>query len=473
MKRLKSLLCLLLVLAMILSLAACGNKKDSQNTGTKDTKTSDNGSSKSDTEDDALPTIDALVLGQDYTDIKADLKFITHRTDIVDSKFQDYIAKFRELYPNVTITYEAITDYREEMIIRLTTDNWGDICMIPTTVLKAECPDLFVSYGDYDKISEKYDFIGNYTYQGQVYGIPSTVNAQGVLYNKRIFREAGITSLPKTPDEFLDALQKIKDNTDAIPMYTNFAAGWTLGAWDAYIGGSATGSADFMNYELVHSKNPFANRGDGTGPYAVYYVLYEAVKRGLIEDDPTTTDWESSKGMFNRGEIATMVLGSWAFTQMQGAGDHPEDVGYMTFPITVNGKQYASAGPDYMYGINVNSPKENKIAAMLYVKWLTEESNFAYSEGGIPVLKGAEKPDVYSAFEGVTFVVDNPAPAGEENLLNDLNVKSELGINMENTHVQRIVEAALDGTETLDDIVADWNAKWSAAQEELGIEIIE
>lgn len=345
--------------------------------------------------------------------------------------------------------------------------------MIPTTVLKAECPDLFVSYGDYDKISEKYDFIGNYTYQGQVYGIPSTVNAQGVLYNKRIFREAGITSLPKTPDEFLDALQKIKDNTDAIPMYTNFAAGWTLGAWDAYIGGSATGSADFMNYELVHSKNPFANRGDGTGPYAVYYVLYEAVKRGLIEDDPTTTDWESSKGMFNRGEIATMVLGSWAFTQMQGAGDHPEDVGYMTFPITVNGKQYASAGPDYMYGINVNSPKENKIAAMLYVKWLTEESNFAYSEGGIPVLKGAEKPDVYSAFEGVTFVVDNPAPAGEETLLNDLNVKSELGINMENTHVQRIVEAALDGTETLDDIVADWNAKWSAAQEELGIEIIE
>jgi len=322
---------------MILSLAACGNKKDSQNPGTKDTKTSDNGSSKSDTEDDALPTIDALVLGQDYTDIKADLKFITHRTDIVDSKFQDYIAKFRELYPNVTITYEAITDYREEMIIRLTTDNWGDICMIPTTVLKAECPDLFVSYGDYDKISEKYDFIDNYTYQGQVYGIPSTVNAQGVLYNKRIFREAGITSLPKTPDEFLDALQKIKDNTDAIPMYTNFAAGWTLGAWDAYIGGSATGSADFMNYELVHSKNPFANRGDGTGPYAVYYVLYEAVKRGLIEDDPTTTDWESSKGMFNRGEIATMVLGSWAFTQMQGAGDHPEDVGYMTFPITVNG----------------------------------------------------------------------------------------------------------------------------------------
>ena len=42
--------------------------------------------------------------------------------------------------------------------------------------------------------------------------------------------EAGITELPKTPDEFLEDLQKIKDNTDAIPLYTNFAADWTMNA---------------------------------------------------------------------------------------------------------------------------------------------------------------------------------------------------------------------------------------------------
>ena len=67
------------------------------------------------------------------------------------------------------------------------------------------------------------------------YGIPSTANAQGIVYNKAVFEEAGITELPTTPDEFLEDLQLIKDNTDAIPMYTNFAAGWTMGAWDAYI----------------------------------------------------------------------------------------------------------------------------------------------------------------------------------------------------------------------------------------------
>lgn len=41
--------------------------------------------------------------------------------------------------------------------------------------------------------------------------------------------------------------------------------------------------------------------------------------------------------------------------------------------------------------------------------------------------------------------------------------ESELSLNADYTHVQRIVEAAINGDETLDDIVADWNEKWNAA----------
>lgn len=462
--KMKKILSMLLVLALALSLMACKGKEES-NGGKNNEKTS--GGSVEGT----MPTIDSLELGTDYTDIKADLEFLTHRTDIVDTRFQEYIAEFQKMYPNINITYEAITDYAEDVTIRLTTDDWGDICMIPTTVQKSELPGLFVSFGTLEGVGKNYDYLNNFAFEGNVYGIPSTVNAQGIVYNKKVFEEAGVTEIPKTPEEYLDALQKIKDNTDAIPMYTNFAAGWTMGAWDAYIGGSATGDPDFMNNVLVHSKNPFADRGDQTGPYAVYYTLYEAVVRGLIEDDPTTTDWEGCKGMINRGEIGTLVLGSWAVTQMQDAGPNADDIGYMPFPITVDGKQYASAGPDYCYGINVKSSDDEKIAAMLYVKWLTEKSNFAYDEGGIPIVKGAEYPPTLASFDGIKLVIDNPAPAGEETLFNEVNTESELGINMEDTHVQRIVEAAMDKSETLNDIVNDWNQKWSDAQQKLNVQV--
>ena len=303
------------------------------------------------------------------------------------------------------------------------------------------------------------------SYEGTVYGIANGGTAGGVVYNKRIWDEAGITELPTTPDEFLEDLQIIKDNTDAVPLYTNFSSGWTMGAWDQYIGVAATGDPDFMNYTIVHQKDPFAKRDDMTGPYAVYYTLYEAVARGLVEEDPASSDWESSKGAINKGEIATMVLGSWAVQQCKDAGETPDDVRYMPFPITVDGKRYAGAGGNYSFGINNKATTENQIAAMVYLKWLIEESTIYLDEGSIPARKDGELPATLADFEGVELLADNPAHAGEETLFNDVNNESEVGINNNDYPDCEILEAALYGTNTLDELMADWNEKWTSAQE--------
>lgn len=426
------------------------------------------GSSQSGGSGGEVPTYDTLVLGEDYTDLSASIKMITHRTDIVDTELADYAAKFQEMYPNIEITYESITDYANDMTTRLTNPSWGDICMIPTTVPRTELSNYFQALCDLSSVEDTYNFATNMEYDGTVYGLASMGNVQGVVYNKAVFEEAGITTMPTTPDEFLDALQTIKDNTDAIPMYTNYAAGWTMSAWDAYIGGSATGDADWMNVTMPHTQNPFAKTDDMTGPYAVYYTLYEAVKRGLTEEDPTTTDWEGSKTMMNNGEIATMVLGGWAVPQMQQAGPNADDIGYMSFPITVDGKQYATAGADYAYGVNVNSSDDNKIASMLYVKFLVEESGYAQFAGGVPVVKGQDMPETLADFADIELVVDNPSPADEADLFTNINNESELSLNADPTHVSRLVEAAMNGDETLDDIIAEWNEAWNAAMEKYG-----
>ncbi|MDR0886194.1 MAG: ABC transporter substrate-binding protein [Clostridiales Family XIII bacterium] len=449
----KRLLALGLCAMMVFSFAACGSS---------DKKGSGGGDAKPET------TFDTVKIGEDFTDLKADVKWVSHRTDLVDNVYKDYISEFNKLYPNIKISVEGITDYAESMTTRLTTGDWGDLCMIPTTVPKTELTNYFSSFGPKAEIEKNYIMLENFSYKGEVYGIPSVGNAQGVVYNKKVFEQAGVTDVPKTPEEYLAALKAIKDKTDAIPLYTNFAANWTMGAWDAYIGGSSTGDADFMNGELVHGSNPFTDNGKNTGPYAVYNVLYQAVAQDLTEDDPTTTDWENSKIMINNGEIGSMVLGSWSVVQMQDAGPNADDIAYMPFPITVDGKQYASAGPDYDFGINKNSSADDQTAALLFVKWFTDESNFAFDQGGVPITIDAEYPEVLKAFDGVELVIDTPAPEGEEDLFSNINTESEVGLNSDNYHVSIIVEAAIAGTPTLDEIVTEWNEKWSLAQESQG-----
>ncbi len=464
MKKTVKIVSAVLASAVMMSFAGCSKK---------------NSAAGANVSDGGLAKWSDVVLGETYKDVNASIKLLTHRTDMLSAEypgtnFAKYIAEFNKLYPGIKVEVEGITDYASVSLLRLQGGNWGDIMMIPA-LDKKDLGTYFISFGSIDQMDSQIKFASQWAYNNQVYGIPSTGNAQGVLYNKKVFEKAGIKSVPKTPDEFIAALKAIKANTDAIPLYTNYAAGWTMGAWDAYLGGSATGDANYMNNVFLHTQNPFRNYGDGTHPYAVYKVLYDAAAQKLIEDDYTTTDWEGCKGMINRGEIGTMVLGSWAFTQMQGAGPNPDDIGYMSFPISINGKQFASSGPDYCYGINVNAAADNKKAALVFVKWMTEKSGFAFNEGGIPIAANdMNYPAAYEAFSAnnVEFVSDAPALAGEEDYLNHLNAESELNINNGgNLKVQQIIEHGANGTKSFDDIMNEWNAAWAAAQKSENIEI--
>ena len=465
----KKLISCILALAMSLSLlTACGGGGGNDAPG----KTGDAAEPGK-----TLPAINDIKLGEDYQDITATVKVLTNRTDIVDDVYAGYAAQFHQLYPNITVEYEGITDYEESLNLRLPNGDWGDICFIPSTVAKSDMGNYFIPLGDMDTLNDIYQFIPDKSFGGKVYGIANGGNADGIAYNKKVFADAGYTAdnMPAKPEAFMQALRDIKDKTDAIPLYTNFAANWTMGAWDAYIAVAATGDQDFRNYKIVHMANPFADRGDGTGPYAVYKLLYDAVAEGLVEPDPMSSDWEGCKGMINRGEIGCMVLGSWAVQQFKEAGDNPEDIAYMPFPITVTddaGNRVTSAGGNYAYAINCKTSVDQQIASMLYVKWLLEESTIFVDEGCIPALKSAEMPAFLADFQGIELLSNNPAPDGEEDYFDQVNLLSEVGINNDNYPDCAIVEAALLKSKTIDDIMNEWNEKWTSAQTELGMEIL-
>ena len=481
--KLRKVLALTLAAAMTLSLTACGGSDEggAEAPATETPAADDGAAAETPAADDgdeaAAPaassgvTYASINLGEDYKDLTTTIKFIHHKTDREeDGTISDLIAKFNELYPNIMVETEGITDYQEDALLRLSAGDWGDVMFIPA-VDQAELSTYFIPFGTVEEMSEYVNFADEWMYDNMCYGIGFMGNAQGILYNKKVFADAGITELPKTPDEFIAALQAIKDNTDAIPLYTNYAAGWTMGGqWDAFLGAITTSDETWLNQKFVHTAEPFKDNGDGTGAYALYKILYDAVEKGLIEDDYTTTDWEGCKPMINNGEIGCMVLGSWAIAQMKAAGDHPDDIGYMPFPITVGGKQYATAGPDYSYAINANASEENQAAAMVFVKWMVEESGWCEIEGGYPISKTAPTSFV---FEGVEVVRNIPALEGEEDFLNEMNAESELSFNAGgDAKVQRIVEAAFTGVETFDDIMADWTQVWNDAQEACGIEVL-
>lgn len=400
--------------------------------------------------------------------VSGDITVLTQRTDLDQSgRLAQYAAEFNKVYPDVKVTFESITTYEQDVATRMTTDDYGDVLVIPNSVTPAQLSTFFEPLGTVADLGAKYRFINEQAFQGTVYGIATTGNAQGLVYNKKVFAAAGITDLPKTSDEFIADLKLIKSKTKAIPLYTNYKDGWPTTQWEGNRG-SISNDPNF-NTELAHTDAPWAA---GTDHYVIDKLLYDAVKAGLVEKDPTTTAWEPSKALIGTGKIAVMALGSWAIVQMQqaavAAGASADDIGYMPFPHQIDGVFYSSSGGDYKNAVNIHS--KNKDAAKAWVFWYADKSGFAANEGGIPPLIGGDFPSQLSDFStlGVKFVEQLPPPVGEESLTNDIDKESEIGL-YNNIFPQRIIDAARGATkETLDAIFTDLNTRWSAAKTKLG-----
>ncbi len=438
-----------------------GCEKDSSNSDAENTTAGNAASADADTNNSSDSSFSGTI------------KVLHHRTDRdQDGTMARLTEGFNALYPDVKVEYQSFTNYADDIATMMQSDNYGDVLMTPQALKVADYPNFFVPLGSSEELASKYYWTENYTVDGQVYALATAGTASGVLYNKKVWADAGITELPKTTDEFIECLKKIEANTDAIPYYTNYAAGWTICQWQSLVAG-ASGNPNYNN-ELLTNKLDLFSEGS---PYdAVYGTLFDIyADPTLHEEDPSTTDWEGCKPAFAQGKIGTMVMGSWAISQFQeaavNAGCDPADIGYMPFPHAVDGKIYSVSSNDYTMSVNKNS--ENKDAAVAYLNWFCTDSGYAQNEGMISALKGAEMPDTLSSFSdlGVELFVETPAPEELIGKFDEIAKDSEVDPwgDASTNYKFRMAEAAFkgEGEEAYKAICEDVNKAWNESRDSI------
>ncbi len=389
------------------------------------------------------------------------ITFINHKTDWEgNGKWDEYMAAFNEEYPDIKVEIQTITDYAGQMKTRMNSDEYGDLLMLPGDIKPQDFPHFFEPLGKKAELAETYLGLNDRSFEDVSYGIPTQMNATGMVVNMKVFEDAGIKEFPKTAEDFVKALETIKKNDPEVtPLYTNYAAGWTLSNWD-FTRAGVSGDADFTN-EMTSDTAPFE---DGKVMTDIYQLLFDVSEQKLIEADPTTTDWEQSKVDMANNKIGVMVLGSWAVPQIQEVDpDNAANITFQAFPMTApDDKQYMGVGGDYNLAINVNS--KHKEAARKLLDWLVNDSDYAVDNGGLPTVIGADYPAALQASKdaGVELIEENPAPAGKESLFSDINDQSELGIGTTDNEKQRLIDAAIGNTkESFADIMKDFNKRWA------------
>jgi len=383
--------------------------------------------------------------------ITATIEVCTNRTDM-KTVFDGYSAEFKKTYPNVTIKWTATTDYQGDMTKRMTTEDYGDVLMIPANITKDKFPGYFEALGKQDDIKKEYNYTDNETLDGTTYAIPVGANANGFVYNDAVLKAAGITKLPETADDFSAMLKAIKDKGTAVPLYTNYKDGWPLTNWTNAIVTAMAGDMDYMN-KMLTNKSEYL---PGSASYASLKLLYDAVKNKYVEKDPITSNWEQSKQDMADGKIGVMCLGTWAVGQIKAKSKTPDDIKFMPAPARKDGKVIMQLGPDY--GLAVNKHSKNIALGKEFVKFFVKQ--YPNDSQMISSLVGAELPAYLKDVQNLTLSEVIPGTTAQSKAQDTIFKESTININ-DNGWIKTVIESGLGTNKTsFDDYMKAVNAKW-------------
>lgn len=386
----------------------------------------------------------------DKNEISGTITFLTNRTDMIGEKYDDYAKRFNEKYPDAHVEFEAVTDLDKTTKIRVGSGEFPDVVLIPT-IPNSDLPKYFAPLDDLG-LNDRIYFKDYKSFENKVYGISVGATTTGILYNKKAFADAGITTVPQTLDEFYAAADKLKA-AGKVALASNFKDQWTLYPWSSEIPTAIAGDANLNNNRL-QSDAPYQLDNPYGQSMGVIRNMYE---KGYLEPDINSTNWEQSKKDIASGKFAMYVIGNWAIPQVIESGTDSANIGYFPFPYDNSGKHNVTLAPDWAYGVNKNS--EHPATAKAFVKWMLEDSGFDDFAGFIPVLKD-KKPAVTQLTEFNSFkpkyleaVSDDPKVTA---IVNKAQITKE-------AFVQEFVLAPDPQT-----IIDKYNAAWANAKKSLG-----
>jgi len=70
------------------------------------------------------------------------LTVLTHRTDM-EEVFKKYKEDFESSHSGVTVNFEAVNDYQNNLTTRMGTEDYGDVLMMPGNITKDKFKDFY------------------------------------------------------------------------------------------------------------------------------------------------------------------------------------------------------------------------------------------------------------------------------------------------------------------------------------------
>jgi len=354
----KRLVSTVLAGVMALSLVACG---ESTSTAPA-TDSSDAAPAAEATAAEAQPAAEGTDSGEP---ISLNMWCIATESDSNRHAYEAAIADMQAKYPEVTFTWEAFENqsYKTKIKAAVSADEMPDIFFTWSCAFLGD----FVEAGKVYCLDDAYEnykselpevMLGNSTYNGKHYGVPTTMNIVGLFANMDLLKEAGYEEIPGTYDEFIACCDALKAK-GIIPFGCAGKETWCVTEYlESVIEKSA--GADTLN-DIFLGKASW-NNTDVADAVDIFQGL---VNNGYFDPSGIGLTNDEVKNNFMAGKYAFYMNGTWNCADFAANAEFFPKVKVSEFPV-INEKKaklgQLIGGPSDTLAVAASSPNAERAA---------------------------------------------------------------------------------------------------------------
>ena len=369
---------------MTLSLFGCGSATPAATTdtgsATTETKT------ETTTTETKTETTETAAAATDEP-ITLNMWCIATESDSNRHAYEAAIAEMAEKYPNITLNWEAF-------------ENQSYKTKIKAAVSANEMPDIFFTWscaflGDFVDAGKVYclddvypefaselpeNMLGNTTYDGKHYGVPTTMNIVGLFANMDLLGEVGYTEVPGTYEEFIACCDALKEK-GIIPFGCAGKETWCVTEYLESVIEKSVG-ADALN-DIFLGRDTWNNAEVG----AAVDTFQELVNNGYFDPSGIGLTNDEVKNNFIAGKYAFYMNGTWNCADFASNEEFLPKVKVAEFPVINSDKAKLGqliGGPSDTLAVAASSPNA-EVAAKYAMELGKLICHYGYLDGcGLP-----------------------------------------------------------------------------------------
>jgi len=196
-----------------------------------------------------------------------------------------------------------------------------------------------------------------------IYGVPIDVTNEQMLYNKKLLAKAGITTPPRTYDEFIKDAQSL-NRVGIAPFVSGWGELWLIDCF------ASNYAFNIMGEDKIFSTYYGQTKYTDPDWIKVFSVFADLRDKGVLIDGIVTKGNKYAEQDFALERAAFAFNGSWCVNVYHDMNPNLE-YGVMLPPAMGRAyplKIWGGAGSSFV--VNADSPNRDK--AIAFLKWLTE-----------------------------------------------------------------------------------------------------